>query len=169
MGSIRRTSHNVRNLGAGVGRPREVGVVEGVLSAVVATDVTFAAQAASPAREAVQVGMLLDERLAWNGRFAGIGEAHGQWRQLPVEAESGCCVLGGLGFGRLRVGGNVEGVALCAEHALSRFVVRYEVFVRNRPRARGATGGVVHKPRRVLSQEHVGVDEGPAAQATRDH
>src|SRR5215208_3438140 len=56
---------------------RQVGVVEGVLAAVVAAEVAFAGEAASVARPAVKVGMLLTDRFAWHWRLAFVGEGNG--------------------------------------------------------------------------------------------
>src|SRR5215212_1454454 len=57
---------------------RQVGVVEGVLAAIVAAEVALAGEAAGVTRPAVKVGMLLTDRFAWHRRLVFVGEGNGE-------------------------------------------------------------------------------------------
>ena len=153
----------------GVVGPGQVGVVEGVLRAVVAAKVALAAQAAGKALLAVQVRVLLGEELPGDRGLARAGEADRERRQHPVQAERLGGVAGRPALGGRRVGRHVERVALHAHHGLGGLIVRFKVGIADRPRPGRLVGRVVDEPGRVLAEHDVGVDEGAAAEAAAHH
>ena len=61
---------------------------------------------------------------------------------------------------------DVEGIALGTQHRLGGLVVRFEVFIRDWPRARRLVGGIIDKPGRILAEQHVRVDQRSSSETT---
>ena len=157
----------VTQLGAGPGGGGQEVVVEGVLAAGVAADVTFAAQAAGqPGCVVVQVGSGPGNRAA--RALTRGGEADGQRGQPPLDAEAfrGLPHRPGLRGGlhqRLGIRGG-------AEHLLDPVVVLVELGAGHRPGLVAALGPlVVGKPALILAEHYVRVNQRSAAQAAGHH
>ena len=148
---------------------REIVVVERVLAAVVAADVAFAAQPTRVARAAVQVGVLFFDRLARDRVFARVGERDRQVGQEPVQAEFARRFLEGARLRDCGVWLVRQRKGLRVEHLLDAVVVRLEVVARDGPVLEAAVGQVLFdEPALVLADEHVGVNQRPAAQSAAD-
>ena len=121
------------DVGAGVLGRRQVGVVEGVLGAVVAAHVALAGEGAGDPRQAVDVAVRRGLDLALPHRLLPrpAREADGQRRALQRQAGR----LGGL-LDRHRLGSVVVGVPRDADHRLDRVVVGLEVGAGDRASAR---------------------------------
>ena len=152
------------DVGTVVLRSRQVGVVEGVLRAVVAPQVALAAQPAGDPGQPVDVAVVggldlaqSDRRLALPPREA---DRQGRERQRHPGA------LGGLTH-RSRLGSVEVGVGGGADHLLDGVVVRLEVGAGHRPVLVSPSWNrlLVHEPLLVLAQQHVGVDERTPTQA----
>src|SRR5215472_12530732 len=96
----------------------QVGVVEGILASIVTTNIAFSTHAAGITRAAMNVGMLLADRLTCHRSFVLIMKSNGEIREEPVHVQLLSSFLKLYYFGSLVIRGLVERILLGVHHLL---------------------------------------------------
>ncbi len=151
-------------------RGGKIGVVQGVLAAVVAAEVALAAQHAGDPRPAVDVavGRLPDGRPRYRG-VAADPERDRQRRLLGGVSQPFPGLLQQFGPAGDLVTRLPLGEALYIHHRFDGRIVRFQIGPADRPALVTVAGGrVANEPLLVLAEQDVGVDERAAAQTAGD-
>src|SRR5690606_23415936 len=145
-------------------RAGEIGMIERVLAAVVATEVAFATEATGGARATVQARRGVAEGFA--GGLAFVRERDGQRRRLPGKPAA-------FGRGTIRAGlrrqlDEMRRVGVDADDLFDVRVVRIEVRAGDRPMLESTTLEILgHEPTLVFADEHIGINDRSAPERTR--